>query len=225
MPARSDTRTRLLKAAADLIAASPGEDFSLRAVCDAVGVTLPTLYHFFGSKQGLVDAVVQHGFEMYLERKNSAESSSDPIQVLRAGWDAHVAFGIGNPGFYTLMYGKVRPGYAPAEQSRPTEMLRAVMRRAKSQGRLVVSAEQAAAHVLAANVGVTLRQIVTATEDRELSLAMREGVIAAVTGTQSDLGVADRGRNIVEYAAAHPEVLGAKETSLLIDWIQRLTSQ
>ncbi|RAF25221.1 TetR/AcrR family transcriptional regulator, partial [Burkholderia multivorans] len=33
-----DTRTRLLNAAADLIAAAPGEDFSLRAVCDAVGV-------------------------------------------------------------------------------------------------------------------------------------------------------------------------------------------
>ncbi|MGO3246212.1 MAG: TetR/AcrR family transcriptional regulator, partial [Brevibacterium aurantiacum] len=51
-----DTRTRLLNAAADLIAATPGEDFSLRAVCDAVGVKMPTLYHFFGNKQGLIEA-------------------------------------------------------------------------------------------------------------------------------------------------------------------------
>ena len=109
----TDTRTRLLEAAADLIAAAPGEDFSLRAVCDAAGVKMPTLYHFFGNKQGLIEAVVERGFDMYLSAKSSTESSGDPIQDLRLGWDAHVAFGLVNPGFYTLMYGKVRPGYSP----------------------------------------------------------------------------------------------------------------
>ncbi|MDN5727412.1 MAG: TetR/AcrR family transcriptional regulator, partial [Propionibacteriales bacterium] len=85
-----DTRTRLLNAAADLIAADPGEDFSLRAVCDAAGVKMPTLYHFFGSKQGLIEAVIERGFDMYLEQKASTESSGDPIRDIRAGWDAHV---------------------------------------------------------------------------------------------------------------------------------------
>ncbi|MDA4895692.1 TetR/AcrR family transcriptional regulator, partial [Streptomyces sp. MS2A] len=106
----SDTRERLIRAAADLIAAAPGEDFSLRAVCDAVGVKMPTLYHFFGSKQGLIDAVVERGFDLYLGEKAAMESTGDPIQDIRAGWDAHVAFGLAHPGFYTLMYGKVRPG-------------------------------------------------------------------------------------------------------------------
>ncbi|MDN6529803.1 MAG: TetR/AcrR family transcriptional regulator, partial [Brevibacterium sp.] len=72
-----DTRSRLLNAAADLIAAAPGEDFSLRAVCDVVGVKMPTLYHFFGSKQGLIEAVIEHGFDMYLSAKYSSESSGD----------------------------------------------------------------------------------------------------------------------------------------------------
>ncbi|MDN5658949.1 TetR/AcrR family transcriptional regulator, partial [Brevibacterium sandarakinum] len=150
-----DTRSRLLSAAADLIAAAPGEDFSLRAVCDAVGVKMPTLYHFFGSKQGLIEAVIEHGFDMYLSAKSSAESSGDPIQDLRTGWDAHVAFGLENPGFYTLMYGKVRPGYSPEAQSKPSEILRSLTGQAESQGRLVVGHEQAAAHILATNIGVT----------------------------------------------------------------------
>ena len=225
----ADTRTRLLDAAADLIAAEPGEDFSLRAVCESVGVKMPTLYHFFGSKQGLIEAVIERGFDMYLAQKESAEPSGDPIQDLRSGWDAHVAFGLANPGFYSLMYGKVRPGYSPEAQSRPSELLRGLTAEAHRQGRLVVPPEQAAAHILVTNIGVTLRQIILAAEDRALSIAVREGAIAAITGTAPVAGdgilpsAADlRVRDLVERAAAHPEVLGAAETRLLLSWIQRL---
>lgn len=218
--ATGDTRERLIAAAADLIAASPGEDFSLRAVCDAVGVKMPTLYHFFGSKQGLVDAVIERGFDLYLGEKSAMESSGDPIQDIRAGWDAHVAFGLANPGFYTLMYGKVSPGVSPAPQSRPSAILLALTTRAADQGRLVVPAEQAAAHVLVTNIGVTLRQIILAAPDPELSSAVREGTIAAITGTgtrpDNPLSAA------VEIAASHPEILGRAETQLLIQWLTRL---
>ena len=219
----TDTRTRLLEAAADLIAAAPGEDFSLRAVCDAAGVKMPTLYHFFGNKQGLIEAGVERGFDMYLSAKSSTESSGDPIQDLRLGWDAHVAFGLENPGFYTLMYGKVRPGYSPEAQSKPTEILRDLTRRAEQEGRLVVGHEQAAAHVLATNIGVTLRLIIQGTNDPELSAGVREGVLAAITGTgQSEPGGERLGHAVIERAAAHPEILGETETQLLIQWIGRL---
>jgi AcrR family transcriptional regulator len=218
-----DTRTRLLNAAADLIAASPGEDFSLRSVCDAAGVKMPTLYHFFGSKQGLIDAVIERGFDMYLGEKMAMESSGDPIQDLRKGWDAHVEFGLRNPGFYTLMYGKVRPGYAPAEQSRASEILGSLTADAETQGRLVVDSKQAAAHILAANIGVTLRLIIAAVPDQQLSAAVREGVFAAITGT-SQSGAAEEkpAHTVIEYAASHAEVLGTAETQLLIRWLQRL---
>ena len=219
----TDTRTRLLEAAADLIAAAPGEDFSLRAVCDAAGVKMPTLYHFFGNKQGLIEAVVQRGFDMYLSAKSSTESSGDPIQDLRLGWDAHVAFGLENPGFYTLMYGKVRPGYSPEAQSKPSEILRGLTRKAEQEGRLVVGHEQAAAHVLATNIGVTLRLIIQGKNDPELSAGVREGVLAAITGTgQSEPGGERLGHAVIERAAAHPEILGETETQLLIQWIGRL---
>lgn len=214
------TRERILAAAADLVANAPGEDISLRAVCDVVGVKMPTLYHFFGSKRGLMDAVIDHGFELYLAEKALMESSGDPIQDIRAGWDAHVEFGITNPGFYTLMYGQVRPGYSPASQSGPSKMLRALTRRAAEQGRLVTSPEQAAAHILVTNIGVTLRQIILAEADPALSAAMREGAIAAITGASvaSDTAVAE----VVERAAAHPEILGATPTQLLIEWLGQL---
>ena len=219
----TDTRTRLLEAAADLIAAAPGEDFSLRAVCDAAGVKMPTLYHFFGNKQGLIEAVVERGFDMYLSAKSSTESSGDPIQDLRLGWDAHVAFGLANPGFYTLMYGKVRPGYSPEAQSKPSEILRGLTLKAEQEGRLVVGHEQAAAHVLATNIGVTLRLIIQGKNDPELSAGVREGVLAAITGTgQSEAGDGRLGHAVIERAAANPDILGETETQLLIQWIGRL---
>ncbi len=223
--ARGDTRARLLEAAADMIAAAPGEDVSLRAICAAVGVKMPTLYHFFGNKQGLIDAVIERGFDLYLAEKSSAESTGDPIQDIRAGWDAHVAFGLANPGFYTLMYGTVQPGHSPAPQARPSELLRALTARAAAQGRLAVDPAQAAAHILVTNIGVTLRQIILAGEDRALSIAVREGAIAAITGSASAAHSArEHIHRVLEHATAHPDVLGTAETALLSTWLQRLAS-
>lgn len=220
---RGDTRTRILDAAAQMIANGPGEEISARAVCAEVGVKMPTLYHFFGNKQGLLEAVMDRGFDLYLAEKEAHESSGDPIQDLRDGWDAHVAFGVANPGFYTLMYGKVVPGYSPAAQSRPSQILRGLTERAAAQGRLVVSAEQAAAHILVTNIGVTPRMIILAEEDWELSRSVREGAIAAITGTGTDSSPRSIMHLALEYANARPDVLGQEETAMLSAWLRRLS--
>lgn len=226
--AHPDTRARLLESAANLIAASPGEEVSLRAICEQVGVKMPTLYHHFGSKKGLIEAVINHGFDLYLGEKEAHQSSGDPIQDIREGWDAHVAFGLKNPGFYTLMYGKVRPGYSPTAQSRPSELLRELTTAAMRQGRLVTDPFQAAAHILVANIGVTLRQIVLATEDRALSIAVREGAIAAITGTipttnevPQRAATSSAIHQIIEDIAHNTTVLGADESRLLTTWLLR----
>lgn len=220
-----DTRSRLIDAAADFIAASPGDDFSLRAICDAVGVKMPTLYHFFGSKQGLIDAVIERGFDLYLARKVAHESTGDPIQDIREGWDAHVDFGTANPGFYTLMYGKVRPGYSPAAQTRASDILLGLTRQAAEQGRLVVTSEQATAHILATNIGVTLRLIILSAPDPVLSGAVREGVIAAITGAgeTAERTYRDDAYRLLEHAMANPHILGPTETQLLRKWLLDLS--
>ncbi|MDN6477743.1 TetR/AcrR family transcriptional regulator [Corynebacterium variabile] len=217
------TREKLITAAAAMIARAPGEDFSLRHVCDVVGVKLPTAYHFFGSKNGLVEAVVEYGFDLYLGQKSAMEHTGDPVQDIRAGWDAHVAFGLANPGLYALMYGTVRPGYAPAAQSRPGEILLSLTTAAAEQGRLVVTPEQATAPILATNIGVTLRQIILDAADPGLSAAVREGVVRAITGTGRE-GDDLAAMTVAEKAAANPEILGAAETRLFLQWLKKLNS-
>src|SRR6266704_5120121 len=113
-PKDSDTRERIINAAAALLAESAGEPVSTRAICQAAGIAAPTLYHHFGDKQGLLEAVVAHGFERYLADKRAMPAAADPLQRLRDGWDLHIEFGRAYPGFYVLMYGAARPGHRPA---------------------------------------------------------------------------------------------------------------
>ncbi|MGY2061225.1 TetR/AcrR family transcriptional regulator, partial [Nocardia gipuzkoensis] len=63
---QASTRTRLLDAAAQLLVESSGKQITTRAICELAGVQAPTLYHHFGDKQGLLDAVATYGFERYL---------------------------------------------------------------------------------------------------------------------------------------------------------------
>lgn len=81
---------------------------------------MPTLYHFFGTKQGLVDAVIERGFDRYLAEKASMESSGDPIQDIRIGWDAHVAFGIANPASTASCTAPSVRGIRPPHRRDPT---------------------------------------------------------------------------------------------------------
>ena len=188
---------------------------------------MPTLYHFFGSKEGLLDAVIDAGFDLYLGVKQSRESSGDPIQDIRDGWNAHVAFGLANPGFYVLMYGQVTPGRRPAAQQRPTSILVGLTRTAQAQGRLVVDAGQAADHILAANVGVTLHLITTGQSDSGLSAAMREATIAGITGehtTSRDIdpdieSLPGRASGLLRAIEGNGSSLDMPETVLLKKWL------
>ena len=225
---KSDTRQLLLDAAASLISASPGQDVPLRAICDQVGVKLPTLYHFFGSKEGLLNAVIEHGFAEYVALKKSAESTGDPIEDLRRGWDTHVRFGLDNPGFYALMYGQVAPHRRPAAAAGPAAALLDLCSIAKAHGRLVVSAEEAAEHVLAANVGVTLFLITAETPDPDLAGRVRDATIASITGqvvedTTTETASTAAGRLLHHLVDAEARI-GAAETALLRQWLKTLAT-
>jgi len=57
-----DTKDRLLDEALTLFARRGVDAVGVQEVVDAAGVTKPSLYHHFGSKEGLVTALVDRGF-------------------------------------------------------------------------------------------------------------------------------------------------------------------
>lgn len=169
-----NARDRLLLAAAEML--ENGGKVSTRAVCERAGVRAPTLYHHFGSKQGLIDAVLNHGFTQYV----AVESSGDPLSDLREGWDRHVRFGLEHPSFYGLLYGRAEPGRPCAVTAPAHAALRDRFTEAAARGLLKVPADIAAEQVLAANVGVTLTLITQTEPDFALSAGVREAALAGV---------------------------------------------
>lgn len=176
-------RDRILQAAARLLAEGGREAVSTRAVSRAAGVQAPTIYRQFGDMQGLLDAVASHGFATYLASKRELETSQDPVEDLRHGWNVHVDFGLANPALYTLMYGYPRPGVLHPAVAEALEMLGGQVRRVAEAGRLRVGVERAVDMIHATGVGVVLVLLGqgAASRDRTLSVATREAVLAAIT--------------------------------------------
>jgi TetR/AcrR family transcriptional regulator len=59
------TRERILREALDLFASKGYDATSVREICAAAGLTKPTLYHFFGSKEGLYRALVDASLDQF----------------------------------------------------------------------------------------------------------------------------------------------------------------
>jgi AcrR family transcriptional regulator len=113
-----DVREQLLTAALTVAIAGGVDAVSTRAVCSAVGVQAPTLYHYFGDRAGLIRAVVDQAFEEYFSRKDlRTPASFTPEQEVAAGWDAHVAFARAYPGLYPAMYPTSGPQSSNLERS------------------------------------------------------------------------------------------------------------
>lgn len=57
------SQDRILNTSLDLFSSKGYDATSVREICDAAGITKPTLYHFFGSKEGVYRALVEGALE------------------------------------------------------------------------------------------------------------------------------------------------------------------
>ncbi|WP_296900679.1 TetR/AcrR family transcriptional regulator [Thiohalocapsa sp.] len=63
MNATNDPRTRIVKAAGDLLYAKSYGEVGVAAICEAAGVKKGSFYHFFPSKQDLTVEVLEHAWQ------------------------------------------------------------------------------------------------------------------------------------------------------------------
>jgi AcrR family transcriptional regulator len=178
-------KTRILETAAELVANSADADISTRAVCEAAGVTAPTLYHHFGDKEGLLAAVVDFGLAAFLESKRAAAAvvHEHVADNIRPGWDNHLEFSRENPNFYKLIWA---PGATVANSKAAGEAYRTLYDRLElgaGKGQLRVSVETGTRVILSAVTGAALAAIYQPElfSDPGYAIQLREAVIAAVT--------------------------------------------
>lgn len=177
-----DLRARIVAAAARLVAAGGRDAATTRAVARAARVQAPAIYRLFGDKRGLLDAVAEAELAAYMAGKAARPPHPDPVQDLREGWDAHVAFGVAHPGLFAVMSGE--PGPPSPAVAAGLEVLRRRVRAVARAGRLGVSEDRAIALLHAMGTGTILALLgqPEGRRDPGLSAAAREALVAAITG-------------------------------------------
>jgi AcrR family transcriptional regulator len=213
-------RTRILETAAGLLAQSADVDVSTRAICDAAGVTAPTLYHHFGDKDGLLAAVVDFGWTAFLETKLAVAAvvHDHVADDVRAGWDNHLEFARENPNFYKLMWSPAVAATSEAVRE-AYQMLYDRLELGAGRGQLRMSAETASRIVLSATTGAALSLISQPDlyGDGTFATQLREAVIASITVRQDAASTAhqpERGAEptIASAAATLSSRLAAEDT-------------
>jgi AcrR family transcriptional regulator len=71
---------RILKSALELFSDKGYGATSVREICEAAGITKPTLYHFYGSKEGVYRALVEGALERFRADIQRALSGEVPLR-------------------------------------------------------------------------------------------------------------------------------------------------
>ena len=103
----------MLSVALKLFASEGYENVGIQRIVEAVNVTKPTLYHYFGSKHGLLVALLNCYFGPFLENlRQSAIYQRDITMTLERIAKTYFRFAAEQPEFYRLALAMM---YAPAE--------------------------------------------------------------------------------------------------------------
>jgi TetR/AcrR family transcriptional regulator len=101
---KNDTRKRLAAAALDCFSRHGYEAVGVQEIVEAAGITKPSLYHYFGSKQGLLEALVaEGGGTLAALYEAAAKYRHDLVMNLRGLLDETAGFAAANPAFFRLM--------------------------------------------------------------------------------------------------------------------------
>ncbi|MGW6755583.1 TetR/AcrR family transcriptional regulator [Streptomyces sp. NPDC055006] len=233
MTARDTTdspRHRIVEAAVELLENGGPDAVSTRAVAAAAGMQPPAIYRLFGDKEGLLEAVAEHGYAQFLESKR-AQLDPEPqgaVEDLRRGWDTVVEFGTSRPELFAVMNRATSRGADMAHRA-GLEILHGRVRRLAAGGWLRVDEELAAQIIQATGRGAVTTWHSTPAERRNPALltALREAMVSATTRAEPTLPAEETGAAAAARAlrAALPDdadVLSDAEQHLLREWLTRL---
>ncbi|MFE2423765.1 TetR/AcrR family transcriptional regulator [Streptomyces hokutonensis] len=225
-------RRRIVEAAVELLEKGGPDAVSTRAVAAAAGMQPPAIYRLFGDKEGLLEAVAEHGYGQFLESKRAQLdlAPEDPVEELRRGWDLVVEFGVSRPELFAVINRATGRGVDRAHRA-GLEILYGRVRRLAAGGWLRVDEELAAQIIQATGQGAVTTWHSTPADRRnpELLAILRESMVAAITRVEPTVPTAETGPAAAARAlrAALPDdtdVLSNAEQQLLREWLTRLAS-
>jgi AcrR family transcriptional regulator len=118
---RADARRTILDATEALLVGEGYESFSIRKLVARCGYSAPTIYHYFGDKPGLLDALLEERLQKLVCDLRSVSLGEDLVANVRATSRAFTHFGLKNPSHYLLLTTPRSPASEPppaAEEAR-----------------------------------------------------------------------------------------------------------
>jgi AcrR family transcriptional regulator len=109
-PREHDERTAAaLLAAAERLVHDGGPDaVSVRAVASTVGTTTRAVYSLYGSKQGLMDALAVHAFDLLRDGVSRLPATQAPVDDLVEAGLIFRRFAVEHPSLFRIAFGNTR---------------------------------------------------------------------------------------------------------------------
>ena len=115
-PANPELVERIVRVTARIIDEHGVDRVTIRRVADEANCSPTVIYHYFGSKDGLLHRAVQLGLEWFASSVQASEAGLEGVDRMRATARAYVQWGIRNPSMYRLMFEQRLPRPANAEE-------------------------------------------------------------------------------------------------------------
>jgi AcrR family transcriptional regulator len=109
---KAQLRTQILVAAREIFVRDGYESFSMRKLAQRIEYSPGSIYLHFRNKEELFESLVEESFEQLLKALNrlkNGNAQQDPVETLKRGLRAYVAFGLRNPSDYRFAFLLRRP--------------------------------------------------------------------------------------------------------------------
>ena len=134
---RDDACRAILDATESILVDEGYERFSMRKLAARCGYTAPTIYHYFGDKPGLFDALLELRGAGLVAELEAERLGPDPVENMRVLCSSFARFGLRNPAHYRLMM-TPRPNAEPlVSGERAQALLQTPIQCLHAEGRLV----------------------------------------------------------------------------------------
>jgi AcrR family transcriptional regulator len=114
---RDAARATILAAAWQLVRADGLAALSLRELARRAGITTPTVYAYFDSKNAIFDAMFGEGAQSFAAVAEQPFETDDPKERLLICTERFVDFCISDAPRYQLLFQHSVPGFVPSEES------------------------------------------------------------------------------------------------------------
>jgi len=114
---RQSARATVLAAAWEMVRADGLAALSLRDLARQAGITTPTVYAYFDSKNAIFDAMFGEAAQSFAESKAELVDQGDPYENLVADALNFIEFCVSDAARYQLLFQHSVPGFSPSPQS------------------------------------------------------------------------------------------------------------